>query len=368
MLFDKGRAKCFATTLATVCCVLFSVGPVAAKQAKQQGLWVGGVRYFSEFQGTALTQSSTPKARLAFGSLDFEGPFSIAFDQNQNMWAVFQILDVSPSPALELTRHDFARLRSRHPVKPKLIDILRSGSLTGQFVFPTSIGFDATGNLWAVDNARSVIKLGADQLNQSGTQTAAVTITPQGSTPSNLRFDQSNNLWVVGYPLPFDPSKTMIWRFTPGDRTASGSANPSLIVNLPDQIPVLGDFAFDNAGDLWIVASGSQGQELEMIAASNLTGSGEISPAAEITITSAAFGTAGAGSCLGGIDFDHSGKLWVSVGTDNADCSANTQIVAFTPTQLSTGGNLTPSLIIQQNSNRTNLFLPGPIRFGPTVP
>jgi hypothetical protein len=89
-----------------------------------------------------------------------------------------------------------------------------------------------------------------------------------------------------------------------------------------------------------------------------------------VSITSSSFGKLnGTGSCIGGIDFDRSGDLWVSVGTDNADCGGNTatEVVEFTPSQLSVGGNLTPSVTIGQNMKKTNLFLLGPISIGPTI-
>ncbi len=150
---------------------------------------------------------------------------------------------------------------------------------------------------------------------------------------------------------------------------STGSANPSLIVNLPDLFFFV-DLAFDSSGNLWIAGPGSDGDALEMISASNLTGTGEVSPPAAVTVTSSSFGTlVGSGSCLGGIDFDSSGNLWVSVGTDNGDCDGNTttQVISFTPAQLGTGGNLTPSVAISQNKRETNLFLPGPLRLGPAL-
>jgi hypothetical protein len=48
-------------------------------------------------------------------------------------------------------------------------------------------------------------------------------------------------------------------------------------------------------------------------------------------------------------------------------CKADAQLVEFTPSQLSLGGDLTPSVTISPNSMKTNLAHPGPIRFGPTV-
>ena len=338
----------------------------AGSKANAQGLWVGGYKYFSEFQGNALLKSGTPKARLAFGSQVYNGPFSIAFDGRGDLWAVFYSINNNlPPPALEITKGDLTALASSGRAKAKLITI--SGGPTDQFVIPVSIDFDAEGNLWVIDDGRRVVELLANELKKTSTQTPAVSIASQVATPSKLRFDRSNNLWVVEFPLPFDPSRPMIWRFTPSDRAVS-SSSPSLIVNLPDvTIPVV-DFAFDSAGNLWIAGPGPHGDEIAMVSASDLSGSGEISPSAAVTINSAAFGLLdGSGSCLGGIDFDHSGNLWASVGADNADCSSDTQLVEFNPTQLTMGGNLDPAVIIGQNNKKTNLFIPGPLRFGPTV-
>lgn len=355
---------------AALCSAALSTHPVAAKQPQPQGLWVGGYQYFSEFQGKALERSGAPKANLAFGSQAYGGPLSIAFDGHQNLWAVFQVInDNLPDPALEISRADLAALKSGKPVKPKVI-ISRQGNSAIPFVSPDSIGFDAAGDLWVIDGGQKLLELLASQIKKSGGPIPNITITSQNAGPSKLRFDGSDNLWVVEFAIPFDPSKPFqLWRFKPSDRASSGQANPSLIVNLPD-LNFFVDLAFDTGGNLWIAGPGSHGDELEMISASNLTGTGEISPTADVTITSSAFGLlVGSGSCLGGIDFDSTGNLWASVGTDNGDCDGltPTQLVAFTPAQLSMGGNLTASLIISQNQRKTNLFLPGPIRFGPTV-
>ena len=363
--------KIGALTLAIAATFAFSIQIAAAKtKAKQQGLWIGGEKYFSEFQGKALKQSGPNHANLAFGSNLYFAPESIAFDTHENLWAVFQgINDNLSSPALEVTRGELASLKAGNLVQPKVI-ISRQGNSTLPFVNPESIGFDAAGDLWVVDGGQQIIELLASQIEKSGGPTPEITITSSNATPFRLRFDASDNLWVVETQLPFNPTNPIqLWRFAPGDRMSSGSANPSLIVNLPDLFFFV-DLAFDSSGNLWIAGPGSHGDALEMISASNLTGNGEVSPPATVTVTSSAFGTLlGSGSCLGGIDFDSSSNLWVSVGTDNADCDGNTttQVVAFTPAQLSTGGNLTPSVAIVQNKKKTNVFLPGPLRFGPTV-
>ncbi len=337
--------------------------PAADTAAKPQGLWVGGFQYFSEFQGNALLKSGTPKARLAFRSQVYNGPYSIAFDRHGDLWSVFSSINNSlPPPAVEITHGDLAALASHGRAKPKLITI--STDPTDPLVIPVDIDFDAEGNLWVSDDGRRVVELLANQLKKTSTQTAALSIASPVASPSKLRFDRSDNLWVVEYPLPFDPSRPMIWRFAPGDRAVSGP-NPSLIVNLPEML-IPADFAFDSAGNMWLAGTASNSDEIEMISASDLIGSGQISPPADVIVTSAAFGSSY--DCIGGIDFDNSGDLWVSVGTDICGAGkVGDQLVEFSPSQLSMGGNLDPIVIIGQNSRKTNLFIPGPLRFGPTV-
>jgi hypothetical protein len=344
----------------------FSIQIAAAKPAKKekpQGLWVGGYRYFSEFQGKALKESGDPRANLAFGSSLYDGPISITFDPHNNLWITFDTSDSVPIPVIEVTRDDLASLKSGARVKPKAITPV---------TIPDYLAFDASGDLWITAElpVNEIIELLPRQIKKSGAPSPTISITAPDFVPQAIRFDASDNLWVVQFQEPYEPSNSIqMGRYAPGDRAVSGPATPGLIVNLPDLV-FLVDFAFDSSGNLWLAGSNSLfgNDQLEMISAGDLTGTGVVSPMAAVTITSSAFGVLdGSGSCLGGIDFDQSGDLWVSVGANNADCQADTQVVEFTPSQLSTGGNLAPSVTISQNAEKTNLFFPGPLRFGPTV-
>jgi hypothetical protein len=356
-----------ALTLAIAATFAFSIQIAAAKtKAKQQGLWVGGEKYFSEFQGKALKQSGTPRANLAFGSTVYFAPSSIAFDGHENFWVVFQGINNNlPAPALELTRGELASLKAGNVVQPK-VTISRQGNSTVPFVNPESIGFDAAGDLWVIDGGQQIVELLASQIKKSGGPTPNISITSANAIPTKLRFDGSDNLWVVEFQLPFDVTKpAQMWKFAPTDRTSSGAANPSLIVDLPlDFVPA--DFAFDASGNLWLAGNNLFGDSIEMFAAADLAGAGEISPTIGVSINSPAFGSSH--DCIGGIDFDVSGDLWVSIGSESCGSGAVPgQLIEFTPAQLSTGGNLTPSLTIRENKQETNLFIPGPLRFGPSV-
>ena len=337
----------------------------ARSKTNAQGLWVGGEKYFSEFQGNSLLTSGTPKAHLAFGSVDYNSPLSIFFDAHHNLWTVFGDPNGLPSAAIEISRGDIASLKAHKPVKPKVVIGPKSNTSTFPFQFAESIGLDAAGDLWVSDLGRRLVEFLSSQIKESGGPAPHVVITPSDTYIHDIKFDGSDNLWIAATPMPYNPSNPeQMWRLTPSDRALSEPANPSLVLNVPGQVNVF-DFAFDSSGNLWLAGSSSQGDEIELVSANDLSGTGVITPLANTTITSPAFTPAGEGDCLGGIDFDHSGDLWVSVNSFSFGCVYG--VVEFTPSQLTTGGSLTPSVIIGQNSTETNLFISGPIRFGPTV-
>jgi hypothetical protein len=351
--------------LAAACTLVLAMQTAAAEPATTgRGLWVGGTVFFSEFQGKALKQSGTPRAAIAFGSRAFFNPTSIVFDAHHNLWAGFGgVVGNRPAPVVEISAADIVALASGLAVKPQVI-IDYPSNKPQAFVVPHSLGFDASGDLWVADaDVHGLAEFTRNQIVHSGSPPANISIASQDFLPNVMRFDKSDNLWMAQFSVP--PSAQQVLKFVPGDRAASGEPNPSLTIDLPDALKVA-DLGIDSAGNLWIAGGSSRGDALEMFSASDLAGSGEISPAAETMVTSSAFGVVFGGSCLGGIDFDHVGDLWVSVGTNNDECEAAQQVVEFTPGQLAIGGNQTPTVTIGQNKKKTNLFVPGPIRFGPS--
>lgn len=353
------RTRISSLALAAAGILALSIRIAAAEPAgkeKPQGLWVGSENYISEFQGPALEQSGTPSANLAFRIKDYLLPSSITFDRHNNLWVTSLGTDRDGLfPIIEIGRADKASHEGGKLMKGKVIIPGKGFGDTAS----VSLAFDVAGDLWVVNFARqAIMKFRPNQIEKSGAPSPKSLITSPVFFPGAIRFDASDNLWVAA-------GNQQLWKFAPGDRAVSGFPNPGLIVDLPDGlVPV--DFGFDSSGNLWLAGSSSHGDTLEMISASELGGSGETSPSAAVIITSSAFGSSD--DCLGGIDFDHSGDIWVSVGTDSCGSGevAN-QLVEFTPAQLSVGGNLTPSVIIGQNTKKTNLFFPGPIRFGPSL-
>ncbi len=334
--------------------------PAAAANAPKQGLWVGGEKAIYEFQGNALKRSGTPRPQIAISSRSFFAPYAMAFDPANNLWVSFQgINDNQPgAPILRITRDDVAKLRGGRSVRPLVLRGSDWGVAQG-------MAFDSKGNLWVSDTLNREIKeLAKKQLNKSGSPAPIVEISSATFAPLSLHFDSQGDLWAVAFGDPF-----AIMKFTPDQEATSGPPNPELEVPLVDGLHPI-DMAFDRAGNLWLAGDRDSQDVIEMFAASDLAGSGSQALAPSVTITSTVFGTInGSGSCLGGMDFDRTGNLWVSVGPDNGSCGFDQQqVVSFSAAQLSSGGSLVPSVVIGQNAKKSNLFIPGPLRFGMSIP
>lgn len=344
--------------------MIFSVSSApAAPPADEQGLWVANENFVSQFQGAALESSGAPDADLVLSIKAYFEPFSIAFDQRHGLW-ITNLSDLSGGdvaimevenhlPRLHLGGFGLKAIKTkRRLVIPDGPGVRNAGWL--------GLGFDAGGDLW-IDNAPGqLLKIPFDRLSSKRPHPKTL-ISPTVSSPGALRFDSADNLWMV-------LGDEQVWRFSPGDRAASGTPNLSLMLDLPANFGVE-DLAFDASGDLWLAgadfSSPAAVAEILMFSAADLRGSGQITPPVAVTITSSAFGTESGlagGTCLGGIDFDHSGNLWAS-----AHCDPQSALLAFTPSQLSTGGDLTPSITINPNSSQSNIAFPGPIRFGPAL-
>jgi hypothetical protein len=353
------RCTICSIALAAIWSLACATQIAAAKTpADAQGLWVADGNYISEFQGAALASSGTPDAHLTFGLKHYIVPYSIAFDRHNNLWITALNNTRSGDAAIiEVRRADILSLKSGNVAKSRLITPGGAGvESAGWF----GIGFDAAGEVFVSNGRDQLLLVPPNQLDKRR-PSPAIVISSKDWFPQVLRFDSSDNLSVSA-------GLQQLWKFAPSDRDASGAPNPSLKVDSPNGLGIQ-DFAFDSSGNLWLAGVlpgiGSLVSAIEMISAGDLVGTGEISPPASLTITSSAFGIENAGLggvCLGGIDFDHSGDLWVS-----AHCDPETHLIEFTPSQLSIGGNLTPSTTINPNSKKTNLAFPGPIRFGPVI-
>lgn len=125
---------------------------------------------------------------------------------------------------------------------------------------PGSLAFDAAGNLWIADQGdRGINEFKAARLGASPTDGPDIKIAPHelGDTPdgikrilgpSTIAFDASGNLWAL-----YDG---LLVRLTPADLTNSDPVPPVQIVNgvvtQPTEMRPFDTMAFDESGGLWL--------------------------------------------------------------------------------------------------------------------
>lgn len=343
-------------SVAIVACVLGGAAcssSTSPSTPKHSGLWVVGghgagsntANGANEYTTAQLQASGavTPAVSLSFPvtsgtNIDASG---VAFDGHGNMWV--------------------ANDNSNNVVEYRASQIVSSGSPTAAVTlslpaqsFTFALAFDANGNLWVANNfSDSIVEFSASQLTTSGSPAPAVTIVEPMSQselqePIGLAFDATGNLWVVN-----NVSNSVV-EYSASQLTTSGSPTPAVTLtgsalSWPDGI------AFDAHGNLWVanaayVGEGiGQGRIVEY-AASQITASGSPTPATVINTPGGQFG-----SVPIGLAFDNAGNLWYS--------DAYTQgIGEYTTAQLAgAGGNLTPTISIPS----TNSFGGVAIAFDP---
>lgn len=346
----------FIFVLGALCApILWIRAGLAEPAAEAQGLWVADGNFIAEFQGPALMASGTPDATLTFSIKHYLNPFALAFDLHHDLWLA-ETSDLQSDHAIaEVRRNRIVGSKEGKKTNANFIRLIGPGVVSKGFV---GLALDEAGNLWTCTTAGQIFEISSNRLGQRHPSPEVVIGSFGSATFWAIRFDASDNLWV-------NVGNSQMWKFTPADRANGRLANPSLIVDIPVNFGV-NDIAFDSEGNEWLAGADftvGDTPEIKMISATDLGGSGEIAPPIT-TITSSTFGSAAGlgGACLGGIDFDQAGNLWVS-----ARCAPQSHLVAFAPSQLGSGGDITPTIILNPNNSGTNFNNPGPIKFAPAL-
>lgn len=253
------------------------------------------------------------------------------------------------------------------------------------FAVPQDLVFDASGNLWVIDNGVTVSGVAAkpaiyefaaaNLASQPSPVTASpsITITSPGfKSPQQAAFDAKGDLWVS------DPGNNTIMEFAQSQLMAGGAdvapaiefqSQPAFSSGFASSSNSALGIAFDSAGNLWVANNGSN-TIFEFNASDlipNVTAHVPYLLTPQVVLSNSTGSTAIQGPW--GLAFDSSGNLWVSnVGywgeTNGLTQKANT-IVEFPKSSLTTTGTPAPAIILRSTtiSGNASLNFPKGISF-----
>lgn len=166
----------------------------------------------------AATGSPAPAITLSATSGSLSGPAALAFDGNVNLW----VANATSNTVVQFTS---MQTQASGSPTPAVTVSANSGSLDR----PAALAFDAAGNLWVANaNSSTVVEFTGSQLATSGTPTPAVKLSANNgslSGPSSLAFDASGDLWVAN-----QVGNTIV-EFAADQLGASGAPTPIVTVS-----------------------------------------------------------------------------------------------------------------------------------------
>ena len=189
----------------------------------------------------------TPAIQTSFGPV-------LAFDKAGNLWQSGGVISEQSPGDEEETVVEYTAAQLGTPAsntEPNQTLIVADTSVSGALNAPSSITFDANGNLWVAfalggtGNTGGVEMIAAADLSGEGTSTPspAVTLGPATlistkafgtlqsfANPDGLAFDNEGDLWVANQSKQAEQASKVgsgsIVEFTPSQLTASGSPVP----------------------------------------------------------------------------------------------------------------------------------------------
>jgi sugar lactone lactonase YvrE len=199
-------------------------------------------------------------------------------------------------------------------------------------------------NLWvSFDDGGGVASFTPGQIKKSGSPIPVVLSTYSFS--SGLAFDKAGNLWTVS-----EGEGDQVARFTAAqlkNLKNNPSPTPGVIITGAGLNDLFG-CNFDPKGNLWVVDY--SGDAIEELSKAQLDAGTANLPSPAKAITS---------SDLDGpnfVTFDRKGNAWV-------DNESNDTVVEFTASQLASGGNQPPKVVLRDDGSGSSINAPGELAF-----
>src|SRR5258708_2075047 len=185
----QNRATIRSLTFAAIWLFVGSIQIAAAKSP--QGLWGANGNTISEFQGSALESSGTPKAHITFGIKHCIVAYSMALDGDNNLWITALNNSQSGDVAIiEVRRAEILSVQSGNVAKSRLV---APGGPGIKNVGWTGIGFDAGDDMLVTNGGQQLLEVTPDQL-KSKIPSPAIGISSIVWVPWSMGFHSSGNL------------------------------------------------------------------------------------------------------------------------------------------------------------------------------
>jgi len=333
-----------------------STPPVAAVSNSRRSLWVADDTGISEFAPESLKKTGAPQPiTVLSGGLGG----GVQLDSAGDLWGLF--LAGGPNDSwwvFEMTPSDLRQYRITHNFSPT-VSIFDSGSTVS---YPQVFKLDPSGNVWLLgyDNSggQQIVEYAKNQFGSSVAPQPAVTLKPSGVYPTSIEFDRSGNLWMSGSTNTVNGG---VMKLSSDQLTSSGSPTPVLVVAnqaTDDSLPFA--LTFDRQGNLWTLSeifptpATAVFDHMQRIRKKDLSGSGTITPDPAVTLY---LGNPGIIS-ISDLAFDQNGNLWL-------DGSLPPSAQKLTSKQIKKNGTVRPRVVLNLDGETDDLDTVRSLTFGP---